>query len=669
MLFDNEALQALKQKFEEGKVKKEGVVKSTDRGFGFLECSDRESYFIPPRYMRNVLHGDRVVAVIEPGERDKKEQAIPEKLVESALDRFVAQVKTVDGRLRVVSDDVNIKIEINAEDARGDKSIALEDGDYVVCRLKTHALQDKHFKARITEFVAKKDDPKVPWTVSLRALDLPLEPPHADPGSLKYKDDFEHQDLTSIPFVTIDSEKTKDMDDALYASMEGDVFVLYVAIADPTAYIYPGDPLDKVAARNAFSIYLPGRDIPMLPRELSDDLCSLKEGEIRSSLVARLEVAKDGEILFDRTKFMLAKIKSYRRLVYNQVSDFLEQGTRSEGFDPDQTVEDNLRCLLEFAKARDQYRQTHGAAFRNRPDYDFVLNDDGALDHIEVNYRRSANQIVEECMISANLAAGYVLANNYHGGVFNLHEGFDLKHKSEVVSLLSSLGCEEGDESPYSTIQGFSAVRRLANSKESPYFDCRIRKLQQFSKISSKPGPHFALGVENYATFTSPIRKFGDMVNHRLLKALTTGHTEQAKLPSDDMIEHMNIARRLNRTVERDVKDWLYVDYLKGDLEKHTVFKAEVFDISRSGMRLIMVDNGAIGFLPASMIGADKHLFELNANTGELLVNNQVKLRLGDIIEVKISSLNRDTRSIVLSLVHGIEGLPLPPAQEAGSPS
>ena len=655
MLFNDPTLQSLKQKFEQDKVKKEGIIKTTGKGFGFLECTNKMSFFIPAKYMKNVLHGDKVVAVIEKFDngREIKEQAIPESLVTSVLERFCARVYRHKNSYKVICDDVNLKQEISADDHRKDKSIKLEDGDFVICKLTKHALKDNVFKASIKEFVAKKDDPKLPWTVSLRTLDLPLEPPAYDENELKYKDgDLFHEDLTHLPFVTIDSEKTKDMDDAIYVEKINDDFILYVAIADPSAYISYADTLDKEAEHRAFSIYLPGRDIPMLPRALSDDLCSLIENQERSSLVCKFKVLADGSICLDTAKFYLAKIKSYRRLNYNDVSDYLEKGVVAQTLNLDDTVSCCLKNLEDFAKARDKYRQLNAASFKNRPDYNFVLKDDGSLDHIELNFRRIANQIVEECMISANLVAGHTLATEYGYGIFNTHAGFDLRYKKEIIELLVSQGYDKTEDENVSTIEGFSEIRRYANNTNNMYLDSRIRKLQEYSQISSKPGPHFALGVNNYATFTSPIRKYGDLLNHRLLKAFITGQKDKIKLPLDEIIDQMNVARRINRSVERNVKDWLYVDYLQNDMLSKKVFKAEVFDVTRAGIRLILLENGAMGFMPASMLSAGVSQVEINNSTYQCLVNDKVVMQLGDEVEVTINSMNKDTRSIILELVH-----------------
>ena len=657
MLFDDPALRQLKQKFNQEKIRKEGTVRSTDRGFGFLEASDKESYFITPNNMRSVMHGDRISAVIESDDKGKQ-QAVPEKVITPVLSRFVGRVKLNKNKIQVIPDLPNVSLPIFTVDKRQDQSIALKNGDWVICNLVKHALKDGNFKAELIERITDAKDPKVPWTVVLRGLDLPLEPPSFH-EFVNNEADLLREDLTAIPFVTIDSAKTKDMDDALYIEKNSDnSFKLYVAIADPTAYISEDSPLNKIAASRAFSIYLPGRDIPMLPRELSDDLCSLKENEERQALVGIIPILSDGTVDSLNTEFKLAKIKSHGKLVYNYVSDFLEKGS-SDNFAPSDEIKDILNKFVEFTKLRDNYRSTHAASFKNRPDYDFVLTEDGALDHIEVNYRRIANQIVEEAMISANIAAGDILAAKFNSGVFNSHKGFDLSATNEILSLLESEGFKGADAQNLNDMQEFSAIRRYANEMESGYLDARIRKLQEYSQISITPAPHFALGVNNYATWTSPIRKYGDMVNHRLLKALIL-HSEHPTLPDDATLQTMNQARRINRMAERDVKDWLYVDYLEGDIAKKTEFTGEIFDVVRGGLRVSLKENGAMIFIPVSLIADIKSDVDFDGQNGIVFVSGKPAWRLSDEIKVRILAVNKETRSIVGAPTVGLPGVVLP---------
>lgn len=654
MLFNDPALSALKQQFVKEKIKKEGVVKGTDRGFGFLEA-DRESYFISPDDMRNVMHGDRIQAYIESDDQGRQ-RAKPIKLIDNFLKRFIARTVLSQGKLSVLPDHPNIHFRIPAKDLRQDKNLPLTSSDWVVCNLTAHALKNGRFEAEITERICAKDDPQTPWIVSLRRYDLPL----CEPADREFKfleSNLPRIDLTEIPFITIDSAHTEDMDDALFIEKTEKGFKLKVAIADPTGYIDEQSDLDSYAAQRGFSIYLPGKDIPMLPRILSQDLCSLRENQPRPALVGSFFVSNDGAIDFSQSHFELATIKSHGKLIYNDVSDYLEH-KENASFTPSSEVEKVLLDLVDFTRVRDNYRATYAATFRNKPDYDFILNAEGALDHIEVNHRRIANQIVEESMITANVCAGQLLAEKLNCGIFNTHAGFDKKKIAELKELLDSEHCPYKEED-LETIAGYNSIRRFALSSENNYMDSRIRRLQEYSQITITPAPHFALGVENYATWTSPIRKYGDMINHRLLKSIAVG-TTHPKLPDDNTLFMMNTARRTNRMAERDVRDWLYVDYLEPEIEKHTIFQGEVFDISRGGMRVTLDDNGAMIFVPFSFMSPDKESLTLDGERGVALKGTETVLKLGDPIKVKIITVDKENRSVTGAPAESIGGVMLP---------
>ncbi len=663
MLFDDPALQALKRDFDSQKVKKEGVVRGTERGFGFLEVQgEKESYFIPPQAMKSVINGDQIVAVITEDPEKGKSQATPESLKESALkDPFVARVCFINNKMHVTPDNPTIKQSFVADDHRLVKNGKLNEGDWVLCTLKKHALTDGTFRASISEEIIASGDPTTPWTVSLRALNLPTHSPESKEQYPFLEESLPRTDLTHIPFVTIDSEKTEDMDDALYVEKTDEGFKLYVAIADPTGYIDENSNLDAEAAKRAFSIYLPGRNIPMLPRELSDNLCSLRENELRPVLVGTIYITNDGEIDTEATHFELAVIKSQGKLIYNYVSDFLEQGDTTN-FNPSEQVKAVLERLVELTKVRDHYRTTVLAAFRARPDYEFILTPEGALDHIEINHRRIANQIVEECMIAANVACGDFLARNLNTGIFNTHSGFIADELDDVIELLGENGFKTTAEE-LKTIAGFCAARRYANSLESSYLDNMLRKYQEFSQMMISPAPHYALGVNTYATWTSPIRKYGDMINHRLIKSVIC-EQEHPRMPDETLLTSMNLARRTNRMAERSVRDWLYADYLFPEIEKKTIFTAELFDVVRGGIRVSLQENGAFIFVPMSLFSAQRDGLEFDNSKGRIFYNGEVVYSLGDTLKVRIVDINKDTRSIVGSPVELPLGLPLVNVEE-----
>jgi exoribonuclease II len=649
MLADNPVLQKLKQDNEKSKIKKEGCVKATDKSYGFLEVDNKESYFIPPQFMKNLIHGDKIEAVIT--SNGDKQQAEPLKLIEPYLKRFVARIKYNKGFLNIIPDHPSIKNWIRAKSHL--KNIDLQEGDWVIATLTEHAMNNQKFHmAEIIEFITTANDPQAPWWVVLRGLDLPKQSPF-DEGNYEFKDkNYVRTDLTHLPFVTIDSEKTKDMDDALYIEQFSDgSWKLWIAIADPTGYIDENDKLDIEASKRAFSIYLPGRDIPMLPRSLSDDLCSLKEGEIRNVLVGCINIEADGNLVGE-TKFELATIKSQGKLVYDKVSDLLEGNETN--FQPSEVIYNQIKMLESFCKARFQYRSCHASVFKDKPEYEFILNDDGSLKEIKIATRRIANRIVEEAMIAANTCAGKFLANHFHAGIFNIHMGFDQEKMSDVVQLLSEYNAPITDPKELSTVEGFSKIKRWVDEIDSDYIDNRLRKYQEYAQMSPVPGPHYGLGLDYYATWTSPIRKYGDMINHRLIKSfLNSG--KHPRIPNDETIETMNIAKRYNRLAERNVKDWLYVKYLESYMNNGTVFTGEIFDITRGGLRIRLLENGATAFIPSSFICTDRKRIESDNNTGIMKIDGNEYFKISQTIEVVVAELNYNTRSIVAKLAKSIQ--------------
>ena len=646
MFQDNPLLAQLKQKIKENIPKKEGTIKATDKGFGFLEVDSKHSYFIPPPYMKKCLHGDKVIALIRT--ENDKEVAEPDELVEQNLTRFIGRVKMFKGRLNVVPDIPQLKrLSLKAKAKKGLNPETLAEGDWVVAHITRHPLNgDNGFFAEISEKITDADDKIAPWWVTLAQNDLPnSEPDGIDHWQINDDESLNRIDMTSIPFVTIDGESTKDMDDALFAKRNdnGD-FELTIAIADPTAYISPDDEMDKVARERGFTIYLPGRNIPMLPRDLADDLCSLIEGEVRPALCCAVTIKQDGSIN-DDIKFYAANIKSHARLAYGQVSDWIENNDNQD-WQPEATIKNVLTDLSEFSKARALWREENAVVFPDRPDYRFELSDDNDVIGIHADERRSANRLVEEAMITANICAGKVLASSFSTGVFNTHSGFKPEKLKDVIALVNPTS-----ELPFTTesitnLDGFSALRRWLNGQDTRYLDNRIRKYQAYSEISNKVEPHFAMGLDIYATWTSPIRKYGDMINHRLLKAHILNKAPQ-QTPDNDLGDELSIHRKHHKIAERNIADWLYVRTLQNEPANGTVYQAEIFDINRPGMRIRILENGATAFVPASLILDNKQRIECSSENGTVSIDKDHVYKLGDVLEVVLAEVHVENRNIV----------------------
>lgn len=552
MLRNNPLLAQLKEEIRAATPRVEGVIKATEKNFGFLETDNGKSYFVPPPAMKKVLHGDRVEAVVH--EEGDKTSVEPETLREKGVDRFVGRVRKKDGRLGVVPDHPLIRQTLNARFKRSLEDNPPGDGDWVMARLLRHPLNegDRGFFVQIESLVVAQDDPRVPWRVTLARHELEQQCPAHD-ATREPADDLPREDLTGEPFFTIDSETTEDMDDALRVRALADGgWELQVAIADPTAYIDAEHAADQEARTRAFTVYLPGQNITMLPEAIAHHQCSLLAGEDRLALLCRLTVGADGAL--GDYRFFAGKIRSSAKLSYNQVSDWLED----EGdWRPEAALGEQLRALADLTAARIQWRDRHGVASQDRPDYVFRLDDSGAVLGIDVEERRIANRMIEEAMIAANSCCADFLDKQVGRGIFNTHRAFDPQKVEGARALLADHDIEVAEEA-LTELEPYCELRRSLDARGDAWLDARLRQFQGYSEFSPRPAPHFGMGVPAYATWTSPIRKYGDMVNHRLIKSALAGEVAADEL-SDQLIEQLSERRRLNRLAERDVKDWLYV--------------------------------------------------------------------------------------------------------------
>ncbi|MGY4877917.1 exoribonuclease II [Vreelandella aquamarina] len=641
MLQNNSLLAQLKQQMRDTTPRTEGVIKATEKGFGFLETESGESYFVPPPAMKQVLHGDRVEAVIH--ENGDKKSVEPEKLIEAGLDRFVARVQKREGRLAVVPDHPSIRNVLKARIKNSLDEATIADGDWVVARLVRHPLKenDRGFFAQIDELVAKSDNPAVPWRVTLARHALEQECPDAGTEWPLHDEGLTREDLTAQPFFTIDGEKTRDMDDALHVeARESGGWRLSVAIADPTAYVEEGHAADLEARTRAFTVYLPGQNVTMLPEQLADDLCSLWEGQDRPALACTLDIHADGSL--GDYRFFAANVKSHAKLVYDRVSDWIEgQGDWA----PADNIAEQLKALRDLTEARTAWRNEHALVFKDRPDYVFDLDAAGNVLAIRTEDRRIANRMIEESMIAANACCADFLAQHIGHGIFNVHRAFEPEKADAAQEFLAGQEINVAREA-LTDLTHYKELKRALESRDDAWLDVRLRRFQGFTSMSAQPGPHFGLGLPAYATWTSPIRKYGDMVNHRLIKRVLRGEQAPAEA-SQQLTEQLTERRRLNRMAERDVKDWLYVRYLTPAAQNQDAFDAEIMAINRGGMRVRLLENGATAFVPAPLMHSDRDKVVIDDKEGRIQIEGQERYKLGDSLRVALTEAREETRSLV----------------------
>ncbi|QCI23806.1 exoribonuclease II [Buchnera aphidicola (Macrosiphoniella sanborni)] len=643
MFQNNPLLTKLKKNLHAKIPRVEGIVKSHERGFGFLEVDAQKSYFIPPKNMKKVMHGDKIIALLKI-EKDR-EIVEPEKLIEAFLNRFVGKIEKKENRLFITPDHPFLKERIICQPNQNCMNI-FEHGDWAIAKLIRHKLKGDHiFYAELHEKITKEDDPFTPWWVTLARHQIDRTEPLAEENDLILKDNYPRKDLTNLDFITIDNINTKDIDDALFVNeMPNGKISLIIAIADPTAYIKNGSKLDSIASQRGFTNYLPGFNIPMLPRNLSEDICSLNPNKRRPVLACHVIILKDGSIS-NKIHFFLAWIKSKSKLSYDHVSDWIEKLGR--WVPPMPSIQKQILTLHRLCLLRIKWRKINAVVFKDTLEYRFHFSEYGHVIDVSVEKRRIAHKIIEECMIIANISAARFLSKNLGFGIYNTHSGFDIVNAENVVSFLKNYNLNFNAQE-ITTLKGFCNLRRVLNIISNNYIDSRIRRFQSFGDLSIIPGPHFALGFLEYATWTSPIRKYSDMINHRLLKSII--QKEKAIKPDEEIKFKISEQRRRNRIAERDISDWLYAILLKQKKYHNKKFYAEITDISRHGIRARLIENGAYVFIPGMFVHEIREELNFNQEVGKVFINDIMHYQISDIIQVILLDIRLETRSIIAKI-------------------
>ncbi|WP_220721293.1 exoribonuclease II [Agarivorans litoreus] len=637
MLKDNPLLAQLKQQIRETIPTVEGVVKATEKNFGFLQTDNKKSYFISPPMMKKLIHGDRISAAIR--NNNGKEAAEPETLVEAALDTFVARVKFVDKRTKLQVDHPLINQLLSAKVIK-DSGFSIKQGDWVLARLVKHALKEQHFQAEIFEFIAESDDNFARWKATTKKHQLAWDQPELTEDLTIIDQEVERRDLTNELFFTIDGENTKDMDDAVSITREAENWKLKVAIADPSAYINSESELEKAAKQRAFTLYLPARTVPMMPSKLANEHCSLVADQVRPALVCEMLIGLDGELHKD-AEFYLATVQSKHRLNYNQVSDFIEQNTTELATNAE--LAEALQQLNLFSEQRNQWRAENTSVFGDQADYEFVLDNKGQVIDILRQSRRSANRMIEEAMVAANICGGRFLDEKLGFGVFACHSGFKEEKLDGLVELLAKFELPIEREK-LNDLDYFCQLRRNIAATGDKCLDQLVKRHFNFGVYNEKCLPHFGLGEAKYATWTSPIRKYSDLLNHRLIKSVINGETPSSPL-SEELSEHLSENRKKQKFAEREMANYLYCEYF-AEQDPNTCLLAEISNINRGGLNIRLVDSGASAFVPKTKLAGKDEELTIETELGRLATKDK-QYSVGDTISVKIVEVKKLQQSIV----------------------
>ncbi|QIZ84821.1 VacB/RNase II family 3'-5' exoribonuclease [Bermanella marisrubri] len=610
----------------------EGTVRGSAGRFGFVSNEQGESFFLPPDEMAKVFPGDEIRFSTKEDDKGKT-QAIVEKLIKSYFKSFCGYfVKR--GKAQFVVPDIhqlNNWIYIPPEACKD-----VNENDWLQCEVTRHPYPKGKPQAKILKNLGQLSEPGFERQYAITKFNLSHEWPDIISSELAILGEDRipalsegRVDLSDHAFVTIDSEHTRDMDDALYAEKTEDGYRLHVAIADPSAWFGPNTSLDREARSRGNSLYFPGRSLAMLPQELSNGLCSLLEGEKRLALVCVLSIGTDGEL--NHYEFKEATVTSHAKLSYNQVTEFLEgekDAVKAE-------LQDSLLILHETTQALHQGRIRNNLIMEDRDDYYLTVGDNGKLQSIVRTERNTAQKLVEEAMLAANKSCAQFL-KEIGIGIFVDHPGFRTERIGDIKQIVQDK--EIGFEGNFAELEGYKSLIRAVDAKE---FDEPIKTLlSRFlsrSEYSLEAKPHMGMGFECYTTFTSPIRKYSDLLIHRIIKAHLS---EQKQLEiNDETIALLQDALVTGRRAVNLAEHWLKLQYL--DKLKENQFDGVISQINPGGLTVTITELGLDGFIDlrknkALSFNRTYLMFEGEKQTFTLDQKVKVEVKKADLVDRKL---------------------------------
>jgi ribonuclease R len=633
-------------------------------GFGFIRPdAGGDDVFVSPREMLKAMHGDRVIAKVTGEDRKGRPEATILEVLEHTVDRLVGRLVHERGIILVVPEDQRIKHDIIV--SPGDTGGA-QAGQVVMIEIIDPPTRYTPPIGRVVEVLGSLDDPGMEVEIAVRKFDVPHQFSAAAqaiakrlPDAVRTNDVKGRIDLRDLDFMTIDGEDARDFDDAVYAVPEGKRgWRLLVAIADVSHYVKSGDALDRDAFERATSVYFPRRVLPMLPENLSNGLCSLNPHVERLALVCDMVIGNDGVV--KAYQFYDAVIESSARLTYTQAWEALSNpvgpAARVLGarFQVLETLESVFRALLSQREAR--------GAIELETIETFIRTDEqGRIASIEPRQRNDAHRLIEECMLVANTCAADFLIRSKREGLYRVHEGPTPERLKSLRDFLKLQGLRLGGGEDPQPADYARLSREIRQRPDARLLQTLLLRSMQQAIYSPDNAGHFGLAYPAYTHFTSPIRRYPDLMVHRVIKSILA--KKRYDPPYGDVVDgqkstslerwrvigdHCSAAERRADEASRDVEAWLKCQFMKGRVGEQ--LSGTITGIAPFGIFVTLDALYVEGMIHISELGAE--YFHHNEVAHELRGERTGRrFRLYDALTVLVSRVDLDARRIEFRLV------------------
>jgi ribonuclease R len=641
-----------------------GKVQGHVDGFGFLVPDDGSpDLFLTAREMEKVMHGDRAMArVAGTDQRGRPEGKIVEVL-ERANSKLVGRVYNEHGVWFVEPENKRISQRIlitppekPVKGTRGAAKVAPQPvaGQVVMIDIIEQPTRNAQAIGKVTEVVGNYADPGMEIEIALRKHELPYEfskEAEAEakklPDIVRPVDKKGREDITHLPLVTIDGETARDFDDAVYCERQGKGYRLIVAIADVSHYVKERGALDLDAYERGNSVYFPRRVIPMLPEKISNGLCSLNPQVERLCMVCDMDIGPTGEV--KRYRFYPGVMFSHARLTYNEVAAAIHEKEIPARRKIGQLLP-QLELLDELYRLLATERKKRGAIDFESTETRMIFNENGKIDRIVPDERNEAHKIIEECMLAANVCASAFLAENEQPCLYRIHQGPSPERLTKLRDFLGTFGMQlGGGEEPkakdYATLIGQIKGRPDTQLLQT----VMLRSLRQAIYSPENVG-HFGLAYDHYTHFTSPIRRYPDLLVHRAIKAVLAKKKYEPNHDSGDWESiglHCSMTERRADDATRDVEAWLKCFYMQDKIGE--IFSGSIASVVPFGIFVALDDVFIEGLVHISELGTDYFHFDEGAHAivGE---RSGKRYRLSDRVQVQLVRVDLATNKIDFKL-------------------
>ena len=663
-------------------------------GIGFLIRDDgkKPDLVLPPRQMRRVFHGDHVLVRISGRDRRGRDEA-------TIADVLARNTQTLVGIYRERSSEFGILVPENSRIAQeviipNSATGGARDGQIVSVRITQQPETRVQPVGEVVEVLGERMDPGMEIDIAIRSHDIPADfPPEVEEqiagmsAEVAEADKQNRIDLRDTPMVTIDGEDAKDFDDAVCAwKTKSGSWKLLVAIADVSHYVQLGTALDHEAHTRGNSVYFPGQVVPMLPELLSNGLCSLNPDVDRLTLVCEMNISRTGAI--SRFRFYEAVIRSHARLTYTQVGEMLEAPESPLGQELCERYSSllpSLKSLYALYKLLRESRSKRGAIDFETTETEILFNAERKIEAIVPRSRNDAHKLIEECMLAANVATARFLDKHDLPALYRIHQTPSPERLDKLRLFLNELGLSlGGGDEP--TPQDYQALREVI--KDRPDADIiqtvMLRSMNQAVYSPHNEG-HFGLAYQAYSHFTSPIRRYPDLLVHRAIRSVIRGPRQTTSVlraegasvdkPSkwcpytfEQMIElgeHCSMTERRADDATRDVVDWLKCEFMSDKVGE--VFEGTIASVTGFGIFVRLNEVYVEGLVHVTSLPSDYYHYEPEKHRlkGE---RGGISYRLGDGVTVQVARVDLDERKIDFELMDDLPRKQRQPGKRKAEP-